>query len=62
MYVVSTYDPADDPCKDGEWTIVAKVPTPLRLRPIIRELRRCGYSSVSIAVDKWPGESPKGGE
>jgi len=52
MYWISTYEVADDPGRDGEWTPVASAPTLWALRPVIRELRSRGYDTVSVAIER----------
>ncbi len=59
-YIVSTYDPADDPAKDGDWTEYRRVDRPMQLRAPIRELYAQGYCNMSIAVDRV--ERRKGGD
>ena len=50
-YVVSKYDPSDEPHREGDWTEVARVDRPMQMRPAIRALLAHGYGNVSIAID-----------
>ncbi len=53
-YNVATYDPNDDPSKDGEWIEVAVGVSLWGLRSILRHLYRQGYDrdfSVFVARD-----------
>ncbi len=60
-YIVSTYDSADDPRKDGRWTVLARGVLLWGLRPILRRLRGEGYSGVSIAVEREEEKRPGAG-
>jgi hypothetical protein len=52
MYIISSYDVADDPGRDGDWTEVASGPSLMALRPAIRDLFGRCYSTCSISVDR----------
>jgi hypothetical protein len=51
-YVISVYEPADRPGRDGKFVEVASAPTLWALRAAIREVRRY-YDSVSYAIDRY---------
>jgi hypothetical protein len=51
-YMLATYDVADDPGKDGDWTVRAQGLTLFQLRGPLREWRAAGYSNVSILVER----------
>ena len=54
-YVLSVYEPHDDPGKDGDFAEVARAATLWALRPAIREVRRT-TDSVSYAIDRTEDE------
>ena len=61
-YQVSKYDVAEDPCKPGEWELVATVDRPMQLRSIVRELESRGYDRhLSIAIDSTDPKTRWGG-
>jgi hypothetical protein len=50
-YIVSTYDVADDPSKDGDWTVVESDLPFSHLRRCLERLLNQSYDTVSIAVE-----------
>jgi hypothetical protein len=51
LYTISSYDIADDPGKDGDWTKVAENVPLDKAREAYDGLFCAGYCSLSICVD-----------
>jgi hypothetical protein len=53
-YYIQTYDVADEPGRDGEWTTIATGLTLWGLKRAIQDAYSRGYSEVSIYVSQEP--------
>ena len=57
-YVLSVYEPADVPCKDGEFVEIARASSLWALRGEIREVREILRGHLFFAIDRHPDEPP----